>query len=398
MRRLFQSALVVFVIWVTTPVEGATLCVNPGGTGGCFSSIQAAVDAAANRDVIDIAAGSYVEGVNIVGFSRLTLQGAGAGSTFIEGASFTALDSLGGDIAIQGVTIRDASRGVFVSTGKLTLRDCAVTGHAGAAVEAAKRTRVTIENCLVSDNGGSSGLHAAAIHSRGAVTIVRSEIRDNQSGGVAAEGKIKVVDSTIHGNGLSGVSVNGGTITGSTISGNGVAFPHEGVEIGLDASRGGSVKISNSTISGNNGVGLSVFHRYGAVLDQVTIANNADPSPGALTGGIGSTSKRVVLRRTIVADNLPNDCSTPTSPYAGLVRFSGVNLMETPGGCLTAGTAPITADPVLGPLQDNGGPTATQALLPGSPAIGASTTGCGGVDQRGVARTSPCDLGAYETL
>ena len=41
------------------------------------------------------------------------------------------------------------------------------------------------------------------------------------------------------------------------------------------------------------------------------------------------------------------------------------------GGCLTGPGDQINTDPVLGPLQDNGGPTFTHALLPDSPAIDA---------------------------
>jgi hypothetical protein len=66
-------------------------------------------------------------------------------------------------------------------------------------------------------------------------------------------------------------------------------------------------------------------------------------------------------------------------------------------------------DPRLGPLQDNGGPTQTMALLPGSPAIDAGNPhGCRDdsrhllkTDQRGKPRpdkedTGGCDIGAYE--
>src|SRR5262249_50678305 len=65
----------------------------------------------------------------------------------------------------------------------------------------------------------------------------------------------------------------------------------------------------------------------------------------------------------------------------------------------------INTDPQLGPLQNNGGPTQTQALLPGSPAIDAGdNAGCPATDQRGgprpldakVAGVAVCDIGAFE--
>lgn len=70
------------------------------------------------------------------------------------------------------------------------------------------------------------------------------------------------------------------------------------------------------------------------------------------------------------------------------------------------GTKNELVDPLLGPLQDNGGPTFTHALLAGSPAIdtgnpallGSGGSACEATDQRGVARPqgSACDIGAYE--
>ncbi len=55
----------------------------------------------------------------------------------------------------------------------------------------------------------------------------------------------------------------------------------------------------------------------------------------------------------------------------------------------------LFADPLLGPLADNGGLSMTFALGAGSPAIGLGR-GCPTSDQRGLPRASPCDSGAYE--
>jgi hypothetical protein len=90
----------------------------------------------------------------------------------------------------------------------------------------------------------------------------------------------------------------------------------------------------------------------------------------------------------------------------GSINSHGYNV-DSDGNCqLTAPTDRPGVDPLLGPLQDNGGPTLTHALLPGSPAVDAipwGTNGCGttGInDQRWQARAQPawgaCDIGAYE--
>src|SRR4029077_10669211 len=85
-------------------------------------------------------------------------------------------------------------------------------------------------------------------------------------------------------------------------------------------------------------------------------------------------------------------------------------LGTTTGGTVTLATGDITnPTPDLGPLASNGGPTKTQALLPGSPAIdagnpvppGSAGDACAATDQRGIVRPQPpggrCDIGAFET-
>ncbi len=126
---------------------------------------------------------------------------------------------------------------------------------------------------------------------------------------------------------------------------------------------------------------------------------------GVNTGGGGDS---LLLQNSIVAGNTANsspDCNgTPTS--------GGHNLLGNNSGCggLTdgangdrVGTGAAPLDPRLGPLQDNGGPTPTQALLPGSPALGSNPNGCQddagnplATDQRGFPRAGACDAGAFQ--
>jgi hypothetical protein len=98
------------------------------------------------------------------------------------------------------------------------------------------------------------------------------------------------------------------------------------------------------------------------------------------------------------------DCQNATAQPWLISR--GDNLVGTDTGCpsdasrgdLTVAPAAVFTE-VLGPLQDNGGPTWTHALLPGSPAIDRGEAGqCPATDQRGVSRPqgAGCDLGAFE--
>ncbi len=108
-------------------------------------------------------------------------------------------------------------------------------------------------------------------------------------------------------------------------------------------------------------------------------------------GGIDNWGGTVTLSNTIVANNLlSGDCW-------GDIISDGYNL-DSDNTCNLTATGDITnTDPLLGPLQNNGGPTETHALLGGSPAINTSSPACPATDQRGVFRSDGlCDTGAYE--
>ena len=96
------------------------------------------------------------------------------------------------------------------------------------------------------------------------------------------------------------------------------------------------------------------------------------------------------------------DCAQDEHPGANMDSSIGYNI-ESPGntcGFDPDGTTVDVPDPMLGPLQDNGGPTETHALLPGSPALDQiPAVDCEVTeDQRGVARPQgpACDVGAFE--
>jgi hypothetical protein len=105
----------------------------------------------------------------------------------------------------------------------------------------------------------------------------------------------------------------------------------------------------------------------------------------------------MVLEATIIADNT---CPGSFADIDAPVISRGYNLIEDGNGTRFTGRHDLDTagvDPALGPLQDNGGPTPTQALLAGSPALDVvpRTSTCR-PDQRGVPRFVPCDIGAFE--
>src|SRR5215213_10115112 len=151
----------------------------------------------------------------------------------------------------------------------------------------------------------------------------------------------------------------------------------------------GTLEVNSSTISGNragtdNG-GIGNASAGTLTVNNSTISGNSANNNG---GGIGNGST-ATLNNTIVANNEGGNC-------AGLpVTDDGGNL-EWPGN--DCGFA-LSADPLLGPLADNGGPTQTHALQPDSPAIDAAVE-CPppATDQRGVSRPQgdACDIGSFE--
>jgi hypothetical protein len=111
------------------------------------------------------------------------------------------------------------------------------------------------------------------------------------------------------------------------------------------------------------------------------------PAAPAAFGGILAALGAVVAN-TIVSGNASTQCGGATD--------GGHNISFPDSGCPGE-----NADPKLGSLADNGGPTRTHALMAGSPALGgipAAGAGCTATDQRGIARPqgSACDIGAYE--
>ncbi len=197
-------------------------------------------------------------------------------------------------------------------------------------------------------------------------------------------------------------------------------------------STGPVINIQNSTFSGNvaNESGGGIHNDVGLMLlDFVTITNNtadADASGASGDGGGLSSPGTVVVKNTIIAGNFDSssapDC---TGDGASDITSFGNNWIGNDEGCAafydadlsdTIGTMLAPEDPMLGPLQDNGGPDVgtgedaqpllSHALLPGSGAIddvaAADCTNIAAVDvtedQRGATRpaNTDCDIGAVE--
>jgi hypothetical protein len=295
----------------------------------------------------------------------------------------------------------------------------------GAGIWNDEGSTLTVSNCTLSGNSAGSGLGGGAILSGGPLTVTNCTLSGNSAGfggGIDNFDTLTISNSTLSGNsafsggGISNPSpVSTLTVTSSTFSGNsaeqgggGIENSHGTVTVtsstfsgnsAFDGSGGGifnlsgAVTVTNSTLSGNNSAysGGGIFKFLGAVtVTNSTLSGNSAEQGG----GIYNESGTLQSRNTIIAGNLAS-----TAPdVSGNIGSLGHNLIgNTQGGSGFDPTDVVNVDPMLGPLQDNGGPTKTRALLAGSPALNAGDSSQLGVaDQRGAVRAGGVNIGAYQ--
>jgi predicted outer membrane repeat protein len=181
-------------------------------------------------------------------------------------------------------------------------------------------------------------------------------------------------------------------LTSVTFSGN------TAIDGGGIYSSGSSSTLTNATFSGNSASnsGGGMYNEAGSspMLTNVTLSSN---SASAFGGGIFNTSANPTIRNTILWGN------TASSAGAQIHNDGSVPVVSNSviqGGCPAGSnctTVPISTNPLLGTLGNNGGFTLTVPLQYGSPAIHATSSNCPVYDQRGKVRSTPlCDIGAYE--
>jgi hypothetical protein len=318
----------------------------------------------------------------------VTISGPGANHLAVDGNATDRVFSInpggtpGKTVTISGLTItngnvtNDYGGGISNANGTLTLSDCTVSGNSAYAgggifnLGANGPATLTITNSTISGNsaGNGGGIDTVAFDGDAALTISNSTVSGNSAtsyGGGISSGAGGSVPA------FSMVTISSSTISGNT-AGNGGGIDN-GAEDGF-----ATLTITNSTLSGNsagNGGGIYNEQRggFGDVTLTMTNSTLSGNSAGVSGGGIYNSNQQGLagldLGSTILnaggsGENIFNDAGTVTS--------HGYNLSSDNGGGYLIGLGDqINTDPMLGPLQDNGGPTFTHALLPGSPAINA---------------------------
>jgi hypothetical protein len=281
-----------------------------------------------------------------IGFN-LTLTGSGATRTTIDGGGIARV------LSIQGT-----SANVVVS--KLTVRNGAAAGGGGIL------------------NWGTLTLNACAISGNAAVSSYSAT-----GGGIYNSGVLTINNSTLHGNSGMTSFIYGGAIYNS-----------------------GTLAINNSTLSGNSANGFSggggggIHNTAALTISNSMISGNTGTPYG---GGIYNTGTATLQNSVVAYSPSGGNCY-------GIVTANGYNVSSDSTCNFSSAGDLKNTDPLLGLLQNNGGPTQTLALLTGSPAINAGNpAGCTDnrgrllkTDQRGQPRpdtgdTGGCDMGAYES-
>ena len=361
----------------------------------------------------------------------VVIQGPGPGQLSVDAGYTDRIMTVSGATAdISGLTFTHG----FSRTG-------------GSAILADASAVLTLESCKFISNRAAGE---------------RGQFEPSAGGAIRNAGALQVTDCTFDGNSASGVDPGsfaadlnglGGAIfndTGgslmvsrSTFHSNGASGSTSGNLGGGDGAGGaiynaGIATLTNTTLSGNHavggpsalgtpgdGLGGAVFNSGDLTLTTCTADGNSATSGygtgpngqaqggGVLNAGGNATLKQVVLAGNTKVEYTGDSSATSPNDCEGVLTSAGHNLIGVDTDCSgfangvngdQVGTSMAELDPLLGLLTGNGGPTQTQALLPGSPAIDAGGTDCPATDQRGALRPADgngdgiaaCDLGAYE--
>jgi hypothetical protein len=247
---------------------------------------------------------------------------------------------------------------------------------------------VTLNSVLLKNGRSSSGTHGGAIYNDGNLTVTNStfvnSLTTGNGGAIYSQAILNVTNSTFLNNSAyvgGAVYVNGGIFVNPDISQSIVNSTFVSNQADAANGAGGGIYINGS---GHNFPGENI----------PILANNTFSGNGAYSGGALYSFGSLSFVNNILANSTSGgDCVTLS--LGGMVSGSH-NLIEDGSPC--SSDPFVRGDPMLGPLSDNGGPTQTMALLPGSPAIDAGTSACVITDQRGAPRPqgAACEIGAYE--
>lgn len=405
-----------------------------GGNGGAISNTGSATITDSTFSSNTIGYGGAIGNDNALSVTNCTFTNNTVTDTSATGLGGGAIYSVGGLVTITNSTFTGNAEnggsggggavrnraGTMNISGSTFANNLAARG--GGAVQGGGTTNISgstfTGNKATGLNASVSGMGSGgAISSQGAAqtTIINSFVSGNEAvnfgGGIYyqnnAGGSMNVTNSTISNNsantntdggGGNGGGAGGGfyiegsgvvTVTGSTISGNSslnaTSTFQSGNGGGIYAI--GALNLDNSTVSGNFAAadfGGVQDMNPGGVADQVHISNSTIVNNRAAGGcggfGVWDGTDQGSTRNTLIANNTSG--ATPKDIF-GDINSVGYNFVRDPTAGFVGGTGNIIGqDPLLGPLEDNGGPTQTHAPLRNSPVVDKGNSFAATTDQR----------------
>ncbi len=281
-----------------------------------------------------------------------------AGDVTVQDASFesNAANRAGGAIEIIDGTL-GFSISTMIGNDVNGTAGTAAPGNGGGLHVTGNSGTIIIEDSTISGNEAAREGGGLWNQSGTTMTVTQTTLDGNSSFGTAEDdgggaifnngGILEVMSSTLSNNAAAGATSAGG---------------------GIHNADGGDVILMVSTVTGNtsNGVGGGVYDNGASFeINAATIATNV-----ALMGGGIASDANTTITNTIVA---LNDGGGNGEDISGNVTSNGYNLIGTDDLDVFAEDATDIeeVDPMVGPLQDNGGETFTHALMEGSPAYNA---------------------------
>ena len=387
MAALFVFAFVLGASGVQV-AKAASLTVTNLDDSGPGSLRQAVADAQPGDTItFDPAlSGGTISLIEPININRdLTILGPGADQLAISGSQSFAVFDVNSYVppywsivtaTIEGLTIRDNN---FLPL---------------PAIEITPDSILTVNNSTFSNN--SVGIY----NNVGTLTVNNSTFNNNATS-ISNNGMLTVNNSTFNGN-VSTISLGGGIANSNTAVVNNSIFSNNSADKGGGIYNEEMLTVNNSTFSNNsanNGGGIyNELFAFNVTINNSTFSNNSADSGGGIYGRGPITFKNTLIVNSTSGGN----CKFDSSFGGGIHNVAGVNFADD--NTCPGFTQVTSAQLNLGSLADNGGPTQTIALLPGSVAIDAALdcTDYNGsmlaTDQRGVARPqgAACDVGAFE--
>ncbi|MEQ8763973.1 MAG: right-handed parallel beta-helix repeat-containing protein [Planctomycetota bacterium] len=362
-----------------------TYYVDGGAAGGGdgsqltpFQSVQAAIDAASTGDTVQIAAGTYIE--NLTCNKGITLQGEDAETTILDGdasGSVLTASSFSGTIVLQDLTVTNGSAesggGILFNSCTAEVRDCHVVGNvcsgglgSGGAIEGVS-TSLTLDNCVVSENTGSSLTAGVYVYS-GTLLATNCTLEDNDASAFDVASATSMIvrgcsirrNSSSYGGAFYVSGVPSYLIADCVLSDNTAYYGSGAV---FSESSSGTIEnclVSGNTVTSASSVDFSALRFTGGsgsvAVRHCTVTANTSTQTAAISVNTGSS---VTVVSSIVWGNTPSQISSSGTLD---VTYSNVE-----GG--QAGTGNINSDPLF--VDSAGG---DYRLGTGSPCIDAGTT------------------------